>query len=110
VKLVAIDATRAITQFDSHGATIGGIAKCAGQVRVSVLELEPGGVVGMHEAACPQLFIVADGSAWVRAGEGERVALGKGEAAYWETGELHESITEHGLTAIVVEADSLELL
>ena len=110
MKLVAFDATRAITQFDSHGTTIGGIAKCAGHVRLSALELEAGGVVGMHEAACPQLFLVVSGSGWSRAGDGERVALASGEAALWETGERHESGSDHGLTAIVVEAESLELV
>ncbi len=110
MKLVAFEPTTAITHFDSHGATIGGIASCSGEARLSLLKVEAGGVVGMHEAACPQLFLVIDGSGWTRAGEGERLALVKGEAAFWETGELHESGSDVGLTAIVVEADSLELL
>jgi quercetin dioxygenase-like cupin family protein len=110
VKLVSFAPANAITHFDSHGASIGGIAKCAGQVRVSVLELEAGGVVGMHDAACPQVFLVVAGSGWTRAGDGERVALASGEAAFWETGERHASGSDDGLTAIVVEAELLELL
>jgi quercetin dioxygenase-like cupin family protein len=110
VKLVTFEPATAITHFDSHGATIAGIANCAGQVRVSALELEAGGLVGMHEAACPQLFLVVAGSGWTRAGDGERIALASGEAVFWETGELHESGSDAGLTAIVVEAESLELL
>jgi hypothetical protein len=110
VKLVAFDATRAITQFDSHGATIGGIVKCAGQARVSVLKLEAGGVVGMHEAVCPQLLLVVAGSGWTRAGDAERVAIASGQTALWEVGELHETGSHDGHTAIVVEAESLELL
>jgi quercetin dioxygenase-like cupin family protein len=110
VKRVPFEATKAITHFDSHGATIGGIARCDGGVRLSLLELEAGGVVGMHEAACSQLFLVVAGSGWARAGDGERIALAQGEAAFWETDELHESGSEDGLTAIVVEAESLELL
>jgi quercetin dioxygenase-like cupin family protein len=110
VKLVSFDATKAITRFDSQGATIGGVASCAGSVRISILELEAGGVVGMHQAACPQLFVVIDGSGWVRPGGGERQPLARGGAALWESGERHESSTEFGLRAIVVEAESIELL
>jgi quercetin dioxygenase-like cupin family protein len=110
VKLVSFDPAKAITHFDSSGATIGGVASCAGRVKLSKLELETGGVVGMHEATCPQLFLVVAGSGWVRAGDGERVAVARGDAAFWDTGELHESGSEDGLTAIVVEAELLELL
>lgn len=31
-----------------------------------------------------------------------------GQAVFWEKGELHETSTEHGLTAIVMEAENLE--
>jgi quercetin dioxygenase-like cupin family protein len=110
VKLVSFEPTKVITHFDSQGATIAGVARCSGSVRVSVLELEPGGVVGMHEAACPQLLLVIDGLGWVRTGDGDRRPLRQGDAALWKTGELHESGSEAGLRAIVVEADSLELL
>jgi gentisate 1,2-dioxygenase len=110
VKRVAFEATKAITQFGSHGATIGGVASCVGSVRLSILELDPGGVVGMHEAVSPQLFLVVAGSGWTSAADGERVPIAHGEAAFWETGELHESGSHDGLTAIVVEAESLELL
>jgi hypothetical protein len=110
VKLLSFEAAKAISQCDSRGATIGGIAKCSGDIRLSVLELEAEGVVGMHEPACPQLLIVVPGSGWVRGGEGDRLPIAQGQAACWGTGELHESATERGLTAIVVEAESLELL
>ena len=109
MKLVGFEATHAITHFDSHGATIAGIARCAGEVRVAVLALEPGGVVGMHETSSPQLLLVVDGEGNVR-GDGEQpVTIVRGQAAFWEGGELHETATRDGLTAIVVEADELEL-
>ena len=31
-----------------------------------------------------------------------------GQAVFWGKGELHETSTEHGLTAIVMEAENLE--
>jgi quercetin dioxygenase-like cupin family protein len=110
VKLVAFETAHAITHFDSRGATIGGIARCAGHVRVSFVELDPGGVLGMHEAETPQLFLVVEGTGRVRSGDAEPVPVARGQGAFWETGELHETVTETGLTAIVVEADELTLL
>ena len=110
MKLVAFEAAHAITHFDSRGATIGGIARCAGQVRVSFVELDPGGALGMHESDMPQLFLVVEGTGRVRSGDGEPILLARGQGAFWETGELHETISDTGLTAIVVEADELTLL
>jgi len=110
VKIVAFESAQAITRFDSRGATIGGVARCSGHVRVSFVELDPGGALGMHEAAGPQLFLVVEGTGRVRSGDDDPVAVAPGQGAYWEKGELHETVTDYGLTAIVVEADELTLL
>jgi quercetin dioxygenase-like cupin family protein len=109
VKLVAFDRKHAITHFDSRGATIAGVARCTGEARVSLLELAAGGIVGEHPTASAQLFLVVAGSGWVRVGE-DRRAIERGQAVVWEAGERHESGSEGGLTAVVVEADALELL
>jgi quercetin dioxygenase-like cupin family protein len=110
VKLVRFDPSHPITHFDSTGATIGGMARCSGSTRISILELGPGGVVGMHEAASPQLFLVVAGDGRVRSGDAEARPIAAGEAAFWERGEPHETTTDGGVTAVVVEADSIELL
>jgi mannose-6-phosphate isomerase-like protein (cupin superfamily) len=110
VKIVAFETAHAITHFDSRGATIGGVARCSGHVRVSFIELDPGGVLGMHEAETPQLFLVVEGAGSVRSGDDDPVPIAQGQGAYWEAGERHETVTEAGLTAIVVEADELALL
>lgn len=34
--------------------------------------------------------------------------IGAGQAAFWAKGELHETNTEKGLMAIVIESDGLE--
>jgi quercetin dioxygenase-like cupin family protein len=110
VKIVAFETAKAITRFDSRGATIGGVARCSGHVSVSFIELDPGGVLGMHEAESPQLFLVVEGAGRVRSGDDEPVPVAQGQAAFWDAGELHETVTDAGLTAIVVEADELTLL
>jgi hypothetical protein len=44
----------------------------------------------------------------VRGAEGERRPIAAGQAAFWQEGEEHESGTESGLTAMVVEGDGLD--
>ena len=71
-----------------------------------MIEIEPGGVVGRHPAAVAQLFVVVEGSGWVSGGGGEREPIAAGEAVLWEEGEEHESGSEGGMTALVLEAES----
>lgn len=73
---------------------------------VGAMYIPAGGLVGCHPAACPQLFMVVQGSGWVRAGEGgERVPVSAGDAAFWEAGEMRESGSDEGMNVIVLEYD-----
>jgi len=110
VRIFAFEPTREITRFDSHGATIGGVARARGAVRVSLLQLAAGGLVGGHPATCPQLFLAVAGSGWARSGDEPRSPLAAGEAALWDADEMHETGSDHGLTAVIVEADAIEPL
>jgi quercetin dioxygenase-like cupin family protein len=109
VKVVRFDPTRAITEFGSRETTIAGVARCSGSTRVAIMRLSAGGLVGAHKAAGPQLFLVMEGAGWVRA-NGERTPIVAGEGALWEDGEWHETGSQAGLSAVVVEADSIELI
>ena len=110
MRIFAFEPTREITRFDSNGATIGGVARAGGPVRVSLLQLAAGGLVGAHPAACPQLFLVVAGSGWARSGDEPLSPLAAGEAALWDVDEVHESGSDSGLTAVIVEADAIEPL
>ena len=109
MRLVRFDPARLITQHGSSGASVAGIARISGSAHVVSIRLAPGGVLGEHPAVLAQLFLVVEGSGWVRAWE-DRRDVAVGSAAYWEPNELHESGTEDGLTAIVVEAETIELV
>jgi hypothetical protein len=39
--------------------------------------------------------------------DGKAVPIAAGEAVFWAAAEEHEAVTEHGLTALVLEADGL---
>ena len=109
MKLVEFEPTSKITQHDSAGATIAGVARASGVVRIALLRLDAGGVVGMHPAVGPQLFLVVagEGVVWV---EAESRSITVSQAALWQDSELHETTTRSGLTAVIVEADAIELI
>ena len=65
----------------------------------------PRGVIGRHPAAGRQLLAVVSGDATVSGHDGVAVEIGPGQAAVWEPNEPHETRSEHGLTALVVEGD-----
>lgn len=109
MRLVRFDPARAITEFGSREVTIAGVARSSGRTQVVCLRLGAGGVLGAHKAVGPQIFLVVEGEGWVRS-NGERVPIAQGEGAFWDEGEWHETGSESGLTAIVVEAESIELL
>jgi quercetin dioxygenase-like cupin family protein len=85
------------------------VRRLAAQAHTVVIEIGPGGVVGRHPAGVAQLFAVVRGSGWVSGSDGEREALTAGEAVLFEQGEEHESGSDDGMTALVVEAESIDL-
>jgi len=101
-------AGHAIARFNSRNAVMTGIQRGSMQLQLGCLHLGPGGVLGYHPATTRQLLLVVAGGGWVRAGAGERRPIATGQAAYWEPGEEHETATDTGLTAIILESDSLE--
>jgi quercetin dioxygenase-like cupin family protein len=85
------------------------VRRLAADAHVVVIEFEPGGVVGRHPAGMTQLFAVIDGSGWVSGGDGERELIQAGQAVVWEPGEEHESGSDEGMKALVVESESLHV-
>lgn len=108
-----VEAGHPITQFGSERVAITGIARVAhgearGDVQIGCMRLEPGGCVGAHQATTRQLFLVVRGAGWVRGPEAERTPIAADQAAYWEPGEEHESGSESGMVALVIEGDTLD--
>jgi quercetin dioxygenase-like cupin family protein len=89
------------------GSVSARVRRLAAQAHAVVIEIGPGGVVGRHPAAVAQLFVVVRGSGWASGADGERVGLDAGDAVAWEPGEEHESGSETGMAAVVVESKSL---
>jgi len=97
---------RQVMEFESVDVFVRGITPAG---HVVVIEIGAGGCLGPHPGAVAQLFLIVSGSGWVSGRDGKRVSIGAGEAAIWEPGEEHESGSEEGMTALVVEADRLNV-
>ncbi len=72
-------------------------------VRVHVLHVPPGGLVAKHETASPQMLAVLAGTGWATGGDGKRRDLVAGRGVIWDAGEIHETGSEAGLTAVCIE-------
>ena len=97
---------RSITQYGSRGltSTRTALREVSDGFGVSVSSYSPGGVAGRHPAALWQVFAVVLGSGWVSDSAGERQSIAAGQAVVWEPGELHESGSDQGMTAVITES------
>lgn len=97
---------QSINQFDSN-FIMSRIVVTGKPVHIGAMYLASNGVIGLHRATCPQLLLVVSGQGWVRCDSEDKVYVGVGDAVFWEAGESHETQTDAGLTAIVIESDEL---
>jgi hypothetical protein len=101
------EAGHAITRFDSRAAKIARVAQAAGGTSVHYLNVGAQGIVGYHQALSPQLFLVVSGAGWVRGEDSLRRPVTAGQGVFWEQGEGHESGSDTGMAAIVIEGEGL---
>ncbi|MBM6995988.1 cupin domain-containing protein [Paenibacillus sp. DXFW5] len=102
---------RSIDKFGSKNLVITPILRILERhidvVQISSMNMNPGGLIGGHEAHGPQLFIVVAGEGFITGRENLRIPIQSGQMAFWETGEWHEVMTIKGMSAIVIESDQL---
>jgi hypothetical protein len=102
-------AEKIVRRYHSEGLRAARIAAGGGQVHVTCLNLEPGGVIGTHPATDTQLFLVIAGEGWTAGPDGARVPITTGLGVRWNAGENHTSGTETGLVALAIEGTSFDL-
>ncbi|HHL3303589.1 cupin [Bacillus sp. SM-B1] len=96
-----------ITAFQSN-FIMSKIVNHQGNIHIGAMHLKENGIVGYHEAVVSQLLLIVDGEGYVCGADKKKVKVKAGQAVFWEKGEFHETSTEHGLMAIVMEAEDLE--
>ncbi|OZU87129.1 cupin [Virgibacillus indicus] len=95
-----------ITKFNSD-FVMSRIVNTGSAVHVGCMYLETNGVVGYHQAVVSQLLLILEGEGIVKGDHNKTVHVKKGDAVFWEKGEWHETVSELGLTAIVIEGEEL---
>ena len=100
---------RIIDYHGSQGLRATRIATGDGNVRLTCLAVEPGGVIGTHPATIPQLFLVLSGEGWTAGPDSERVPVTAGQGVRWDAGEVHTTGTGTGLVAIAIEGAPMSL-
>lgn len=110
MKLFRFDAEvgKSLTAFGTHGVTLSRILRSKDGVQIGCFHLQPSGVIALHQAVGSQLLLVVQGEGWVRGKEESRTPIHSGQAVFWDHDEWHETGTESGLMAIVVEGPGLE--
>jgi len=99
---------RTETRFGSRQARVARLLQLDGAAHLVCIYLGENGALGGHPAAVNQLFLVISGSGWVQGKDGEAQPINAGQAVFWEAGEWHETSSEKGLTAIVVEGPGID--
>lgn len=102
------DAAWPVTDYDSMFLLTRLLWSLEGEVRIDIAHLVPGARIGRHRAGLPQLFCVVTGSGWVQAEDAADASIASGEAVFWTAGEWHAVRTDDGLTALIIQAGTLD--
>jgi quercetin dioxygenase-like cupin family protein len=76
--------------------------------QAAIFRVAPGGRLRRHPATVPQILAVLEGSGKVRGADGIDEPIAAGEAVFWHEGEEHETKSTPGLTALIIEGDSID--
>jgi quercetin dioxygenase-like cupin family protein len=106
----ASEAARTLAEELLQGVTVAPLTEPMARgapVQAAVFRIAPGGRIARHPASVPQLLAVFEGSGWVSGRDGVEEPIAAGEAVFWAAGEVHETRSEAGLTAVIIEAEGL---
>ncbi|WP_214845530.1 MULTISPECIES: cupin [unclassified Exiguobacterium] len=95
-----------ITKFDSD-FVMSRITQTDKVAHIGCVHLDEDGLIGYHQAVVSQLLVVVNGEGWVKGETDEYIKVHSGEAVFWDKDEWHETKTDTGLTAIVIESEEL---
>ena len=77
-------------------------------IQAAIFRVAPGGRIHRHPATSPHILAVLEGSGEVSGAGGVDEAIEAGEAVFWHQGEDHEMKSAVGLTALIIEGESLD--
>ena len=77
-------------------------------VQAAIFRFAPGGRLRRHPTTGPEIFAILEGSGAVSGIDGIEEPIVAGEAVFWHEGEEQEMKSPNGLTALIIEGESLE--
>jgi quercetin dioxygenase-like cupin family protein len=77
-------------------------------MQAAIFRFAPGGRLIRHPATHPQVFAVLEGSGEVSGADGVLEPITAGEAVFLHEGEEHEMTSVDGLTALIIDGESLD--
>jgi len=98
---------KAISNYNSVAAYYTNLMRTNEPVSIGIIHVEPGGMVGYHDAPVKQAFIIMEGQGWIKGADGQIQTLQTGEGVLWDKGEGHESGSEQGMTVLVLQGENL---
>ncbi|KHF39350.1 cupin [Halalkalibacter okhensis] len=98
-----------ISKFNSN-FIMSRIIQTENPTHIGCMYLEENGIIGYHQAVVPQLLFILNGEGFVCGDKKEYVKVQFGDAVFWKKDEWHETKTDTGLTAIVIESEELNPL
>lgn len=100
------DSGKKISKFNSN-FIMSRVIQTDKATNIGCMHLDENGIVGYHKAVVPQLLVVINGEGYVCNDKKEYFKVQSGDAVFWEKGEWHETKSDKGLTAIVIESVEL---
>jgi quercetin dioxygenase-like cupin family protein len=94
------------------GVTVAPLSRSISQgspFQAAIFRVECGGRILRHPATYPQILAVLDGSGVVSGADGVDEPIVAGEAVFWQAGEEHETTSQDGLTALIIEGGDLDM-
>ncbi|MGE6489739.1 cupin domain-containing protein [Paenisporosarcina sp. NPDC076898] len=100
------DNGKRISKFNSN-FIMSRVIQTDNATHIGCMHLDANGIVGYHQAVVPQLLVVIHGEGYVRNDKEDNIKVQPGDAVFWEKDEWHETKSDKGLTAIVIESVEL---
>ena len=97
-----------ITKFNSN-FILSRIIQTNKVTNIGCMHLDRNGIVGYHQTVGDQLLLILNGEGYVRNEEEKYFKVEAGDAVFWKKDEWHETKTDIGLTAIVMELSLIHI-
>jgi quercetin dioxygenase-like cupin family protein len=99
-------------QFGSVKAVISKVLQLDDRAEINAVYFRPHESISHQQTVTQRLFLLVKGHGWMKS-EGGKFTVTEGQAILWDKDEWHETGTEIGMTAVIIEAeyiDSIELI